>query len=76
MHERVCAAAAETAASENVSQALCGLAESAHDQSGAFVFDYGLPQDRPVMKGVDAVLMHGAMTAEAALVDSTRRPDV
>ena len=47
-------AAAETVASENVSQALFGLAESAHDQSGAFVFDYGLPQDRPVMKGVDA----------------------
>jgi hypothetical protein len=76
LHERVCAAAAETAASEKVSPTLCGLTELAHDQSRAFVVDYGLPQDRPVMKDVDAVLTQGAVISEMAQVDSARRPDV
>jgi len=39
LHREVCASAAKTAVSENVSQALCGLTELAHGQSGAFVLD-------------------------------------
>ena len=39
LHREVCASAAKTVASENVPQALCGLTELAHGQSGAFVLD-------------------------------------
>ena len=43
LHREVCAAAAETAVDENASPDLCGLTTLAHEQSTAFVVDYGLP---------------------------------
>ena len=44
LHREVCGAAADAAVDENASAELCGLTALAHDQSGAFVLDYGLPE--------------------------------
>jgi len=53
LHTQVCAAAADTAVKENASQNLCGLTAMAHEQSTAFVADYGLPEfiSSPPAKG-------------------------
>lgn len=76
LHERVCAMAAETAAGENASAQLCGLTELAAEQSTAFVMDYGLPQSSVAVQDIETLLVEGAATAQAAQVDSARRPDV
>ncbi|MHC4770326.1 MAG: hypothetical protein ACYS8O_00715 [Planctomycetota bacterium] len=68
LHGQVCAAAADTAADENASTALCQLTEIAHDQSTAFVADYGLPRQAPVMEDVEAI-------AKRAQVDAAQKPD-
>ena len=83
LHTQVCAAAENTAVDENASQQLCDLTAMAHEQSTAFVADYGLPlrqaQDRPQM------IYHGqaqldratldTVTAQAK-ADSLQKPDV
>ncbi len=69
LHEQVCAMAAETAADENVSSQLCGLTALAHQQSEAFVIDYGLPESMPALSNAEAL-------AISAAADAARRPDV
>jgi hypothetical protein len=82
LHSQVCAAAADTAVEENASPALCDLTELAHDQSTAFVLDYGVPElfttgyphgqaelDRATLHEADVVFSQ-------AQTDSLRKPDV
>ena len=83
-HKEVCAAAADKAVDENASSELCGLTELAHEQSTAFILDYGLPQN-PLVTSVHSPLAGGELThsnnaiksvAAKAQADSIRKPDV
>ncbi|MBL7215943.1 MAG: hypothetical protein ISS71_09725 [Phycisphaerae bacterium] len=76
LHGQVCAMAAETAEDEEASQQLCGLTTLAHQQSEAFVIDYGLPQSVPATSDVEILLAEGATIAQTAQSDATQRPDV
>ena len=76
LHERVCAAAAETATDEQVSGQLCGLTELAYNQSGAFVADYGAPKQVPNVTGTATVLSQGSVVAANAKIDAVNRPDM
>jgi hypothetical protein len=78
-HRAVCEAAAEQAVREAASEELCGLTELAHEQSGAFVADYGVPRDlsllsEPGQAGLDRAKLYGV--ADEAIADSVRRPNV
>ena len=77
MHTQVCAVAAETAADENASPQLCGLTELAHDQSTAFIADYGLPEN-PLVPTGHWPLAGGEFeeVLSQAREDSLRKPDV
>ena len=75
LHERVCAAAAETAVDEGASPVLYGLTELAHDQSAAFVADYGLPKHpQAAIEGATRDKIESV--ALQAKADSVRKPDV
>ena len=68
LHRQVCAAAADAAVDEGVSSELCELTELAHDQSTAFVADYGLPKAPPEIENAESVVSQ-------AMADSTQKPD-
>jgi hypothetical protein len=79
LHTQVCAAAAETAVDENASRELCGLTALSHEQSGAFVVDYGLPEAAyhgqvPIYR--DATRDNIKLIASQAKADAMRKPDV
>ncbi|MBC8379382.1 MAG: hypothetical protein H8E62_09415 [Planctomycetes bacterium] len=69
LHQEVCASAANMAQDENTSAQLCGLTELAHQQSAAFVIDYGLPETVPALSNAQAVVI-------SAKADAARRPDM
>jgi hypothetical protein len=79
LHTQVCAAAAETAVQENASQNVCDLTALSHEQSTAFVADYGLPEafTTGVPRG-QAPLDRATLetVASQAKTDSQRKPDV
>jgi hypothetical protein len=85
LHREVCAAAADASIDEEASPELCGLTAIAHEQSGAFVLDYGLPEMTqysqsgtgfgPVNHGQDDRATLGAVAMQAR-ADSLRKPDV
>lgn len=77
LHTQVCDAAAETALSENASQELCGLTALSHEQSGAFVADYGLPEN-PLVPTGHWPLAGGELKTvlSQAKADSMRKADV
>ncbi|AQT67105.1 hypothetical protein STSP2_00246 [Anaerohalosphaera lusitana] len=76
LHELTVAQAAETAKLEGVSEELCGLTEMAHSQSRAFVADYGMPAEYPVVNSLDDLLGENTQRlAEQAVNDSSRRLD-
>lgn len=81
LHGQVCAAAVKTAVEEDASVKLCDLTRLAHEQSTAFVADYGLPETGLVnSKHSEAGSFgHNAGELEAVLAqarrDSLRKPD-
>ena len=76
LHGQVCATAAKTAADEEASEELCGLTELAHQQSQAFVIDYGLPESAVMVKDSENLLAEGAGVAAIAQSDAAKHPDV
>ena len=75
LHTQVCAAAAQTAVDEDASQNLCDLTALSHDQSGAFVLDYGLPADTHHGQAeLDRATLETVISQARA--DSQRKPDV
>lgn len=76
LHGQVCTMAAETAVDENASDSLCGLTTLAHQQSAAFVADYGLPQSPSTAGDVETLLAEGAAVAQTAQIDAAQKPDM
>ena len=79
LHTQVCGAAADAAAAEEASETLRGLTQLAHEQSGAFVADYGLPQAVAMLaKHGQAELDRATLrtVSSQAKADSLRKPDV
>lgn len=75
-HWRVCGLAQETARSEKASAGLVDLTALAAQQSEAFVLDYGLPRERPVMGTIEEAIASGTPVAEQAAADAQRKADV
>ena len=77
LHGQVCGAAANAAVDENASQRLCDLTTLAHEQSTAFVADYGLPKN-PLPASRYSPLAGGELreVLSQAKADSLMKPDV
>jgi hypothetical protein len=74
LHREVCAAAAETAVEENTSTTLCDLTTLAHEQSAAFVADYGLPEfiSSPPVKSLKLLPCEGEVAVRPEGFNVTR----
>jgi hypothetical protein len=76
VHERTAALAANRAEQEGTSTTLQELTELSQVQSEAFVADYGLPAERPLIRTPeDALDESNWQRGRDALVDGQRKPD-
>lgn len=77
LHNRTAQAAAQAANAEQASENLQKLTTLSQAQSGAFVFDYGMPEQLPNAWSDEDILSQGNFDlTQAAISDSQRRDDL